>query len=297
MTKMTIQTPEYDEFSSLPDASDIDTMANDFIASESGNHLFLPNADDASDSDYFDGNSNIMTSVYQESSDRPSFSNLDDSEYHESSSGTATPIRQEVTDQSRLSGAGEVDVSGNLESDSNALTPGNYHVIDEYSFLSDAPDARDMETSRTFETAPRVSTPNQLQIYNQSFLPDASEVSDTTIKMESPQASTSGSRSLLQETSDFENPGRLTESYVRREAVENSKISPHSTKTCFPDNRFDGNRQPLLPQRRWQRSGNSYQLWHGTRAPSSPSWIVAAEQPSRPTVCTAIRRGPLHYSR
>ena len=241
MTHSSAHKPEYDEVSSLPGASDIDTtMANDSIASWSGNPLFLPDTDDTSASEYFDGNSNTG---YQESSDQPSFSNLDDSEYHKSSSGTVTPVRQAATDQSCLSGAVEVDVSGTFQSD---LTPGIHHVIDEYSFLSDAQDARDMESSRNLETAPEVSTPNQLQTYNQSILPDASEVNNTTMTTASPQASASGSRSLPQETSEVENFGRLSESSGHSEAAEPSKILSDLYERAFFANSSDGNRQPLL---------------------------------------------------
>lgn len=225
MTDSTTQTPENDEVSSLPDASDIDiTVIKDSTASEPPNLSFLPDVEDANDSEYHDSNSSVTTSGHQESSDRPSFSNLDDSEYHESNPSTPKISHREVTKESCLSGAGEVDVSGNFESDSNTLTPGNHHVIDQYSFLSDAPDAQNIEDSRNFETNPNVSTPNHLQVINQSFLADASEISDTTIKMESPQASTSGSRSFVPEASEVGNSGRVTEDSRHSEALGHSKI-------------------------------------------------------------------------
>lgn len=210
---------------SLPDASELDTTVTDDSSDSARKTLSsLPDADQVNDS-YLESDSGITTLHYQEGNDRSYFSDTNDSEYHESSPNTPTPSHHEVTDQPWLSGAGEVGNSRNFDSDASALTPGNHHVIDQYSFLSDAPDAENSE----------LLTPDHQQVINQSYLPDASYVSDTTIKMESPDKSVPGHGSSVPDVSGVDNSGRLTESSAHSEGVEHSKIPPNFTNLAFSD--------------------------------------------------------------
>lgn len=189
-----------------------------------------------------------------------------------------------MTDQLGLADVDEDDESGSFESDSNASTRGNHHVMDQYSFLSDAGDA---DHSGIFEAK---STPNHQQTtIHHSFLPDASILSDTTIKMERSQAPTSESPSSLPGSNNVASSEHLTESSDHGEHVEHSKILPNLTKGAFSNNNIDGNRQSLLPQGRWKRACNPHRVFHGTRASPSPSRVVPAEGALVSTLSAAIR--------
>ena len=169
--------------------------------------LLSTDADALNDSEYLESDSSITASNYQGDIDRPLFSNVDDSEYRQSGLSTATLSHQRLTEEFCFPDAGKVDNSGSFENNANASTPGNHHVIDQYSFLSDACDA---DESRNFAT-----NFNEL-----SYLSDASQ-SDTTIKMES---------SVLPEISEVENSGDRTGSSAQGEFVKPSKIPPEPTK-------------------------------------------------------------------
>lgn len=152
----------------LSNKSSLDEMAENNLAPP--DLSYLPDAETDGHEDW-ESDSDTSTLGHQESSDQPYFSDADDSEYHESHSNTPVPGDREVSEESYLSGSGDVDYHGNFDSDSNASTPGNHHVIDQYSSLSDA------------ESNPDASTPDHQRMIDQSLLPDASEISDTTIKM------------------------------------------------------------------------------------------------------------------
>ena len=210
---------------SLPDASELDTTVTDDSSDSARKTLScLPDADQVDDS-YLESDSGITTLRYQEGNDRPCFSDTNDSEYHESSPSTPTPSHHEVTDQPWHAGAGKPDNSRTFDSDASALIPGNHHVIDQYSFLSDAPDAENSENL----------TPDHQQVINQSYLPDASYFSDKTIKMESPDKSVPGYDSSVPGVSGVDNSGRLTESSAHGEGVEHSKILPNFTNLAFSE--------------------------------------------------------------
>ena len=239
MTKSTHQTSEdgeaFDTPSSL-DTSEVETIVtgeDNSIASAERTLAILSDTDQAN-SHYLDNNSNLMTRYYETEIDRPYYSDDGSYEYHESRSSPPLPGHQEVTDQSCLPDAGEVV-------DGSGSNPGNCHVIDDYSFLSDA------DRSGNFETNPNASRPEHEQVINQlSSLSDASGVSNTTIKMENSQEPTSRPISAAApDSGEVEESGRPTESFGRREGAEHCKILSNSIKrpslttmSMTPDNLF-----------------------------------------------------------
>ena len=135
------------------------------------------------------------TTISEDSIELPSFSHTDDSEYHESIPSTPRPSYHEKPEQSHLSGMVEVDDSGTRDGGPN------HHVIDQYSWLSDA---SDVVASRNFETNP---TPDHQQGTEYSFLPDATEFSNTTIKMEDSHTLAPGYGSPLPDANEVEIAG------------------------------------------------------------------------------------------
>ena len=207
---------------SLPEATERDnTIMTDTSATSTRRNLSLLLGADAAN-DAGDVESDSETTTYHEESDRLCPSHADDSEYHGSSSSTPRPIHQEATNQSWLSGADEV---GGSRSPEDHSTHGNDHVIDQYSFLSDAGDA---DTSGTVDKNPFTSTPHR-QVNELSLLPDASKISDTTIKMESDEASSSIPRPCPSEASEVESSAHLTEGSGHSDGVEHSKTLPDRT--------------------------------------------------------------------
>lgn len=159
-----------------------------------------------------DDGSTITTRSHGEESDQPCYSEEESSEYYGSKPSTPVLRPQVLTDQSHLSDAGEViGGPGSFGSDSDAPTRANHHVIDDYSFLSDA------DGSGKFEANLEASTLN-------SFLPDAStiiDIDDTTIKMENSSEPTAEPLSVGSDSAENENSGHA-------EVVEPSKILPSS---------------------------------------------------------------------
>lgn len=234
MTDPTIQRPEDGVISNTPSVMDVSKVeriianADDSLASVGGGPSFLPDTDRAN-AEYLDDGSNITLRTHEEESDQLCYSEDGSSEYHESKSSTPVPRHQGVTDQSYLSDADEViDGSGSYDSDSDALTQGNHHVIDQYSFLSDA------DRSGRFEANPEASTPNSQQTKNHySFLPDASTINDDTIiKMESSQEPTAELLSVTTGSSEVHDAGHPTSS-DHSEIVGPSKILLKSEKEHF----------------------------------------------------------------
>ena len=215
----------------LPDASELDTTMTG--GSVPGQFIFEPDASNGEGTWYLESDMNSTITDGQASTDRPLFSDAYEPEYSESNSSTPVPGLRQVVDQSYLPGADLVDESGNFGSDPNTSTHGNNHVIDQYSFLSDAIDADDADVSG--------NSHDDQQVVNQSFLPDASQVNDTTMETESSQITETGRD--LYETDVREG------SSAQGQGAEQSKIPSSFIQMEFSNYNVCGNRQPLLPQR------------------------------------------------
>ena len=237
----------------LPDPSEMDNMVtSDRTNPGYGQLVFVPDGDGGSW--YLDSCPNTPTPDDHESTDRPLFPDANEPKNWESNSSTPRPDRREVRDQPDHSGV-MVEESGNFGNDSKAITHGNNHVIDQYSSLSDTVDA---DNSGIFQTYPNTPKVDHQPVINHSFLQDASEVSNTTIEMESSQTSETGLGAPLPNLSETDNPGHLTENTNPSEVDGNSKCPADSEKMIASDNSVIGDRQPLLPHRRWKSSSGSY---------------------------------------
>ncbi|KAL9069024.1 MAG: hypothetical protein Q9161_005782 [Pseudevernia consocians] len=186
------QSQDVADYSTLPDASELENTVTAIGDSANSRHrrlsfLLSTDTDALNDSQYNENDSSITASNYQGDIDEPLFSNIDDSEYHRS--GSSTPTLPTLRSQGTTEEFGFRDT---------ASTPGNQHVIDEYSFLSDACDA---DQSRNFAT----------DFNHLSYLPNASQISDTTIKMEN---------SIVPEISEVERSGHRTGISAQGEVVE-----------------------------------------------------------------------------
>ena len=165
----------------LPDASELDTTMTG--GSVPGQFIFVPDANNGEGTWYLESDMNSTVVDSQASTDRPLFSDSYEPEYSESNSSTPVPGLRQAVDRSPIPGADLVE-SGTFGSNPNASTHGNDHVIDQYSFLSDAIDADDADVSG--------NSHDDQEVVNHSFLPDASQVNDTTMETESSQTTETG---------------------------------------------------------------------------------------------------------